>query len=133
MIYHIFRCNLQGNTQQANIILFTPQLTRPLLTQKDVYLDQVICYVCGVLYRMIINLGYSVELNLEVQMDTYTKTMVTIITVCVVLVTLLLVGSLIFEGHDHDDEHDYGYVEELYEKLEYISHRIEELEERLEE
>ena len=66
-------------------------------------------------------------------MDTYTKTMVTIITVCVVVVTLLLVGSLIFEGHDHDhdDEHDYGYVEELYEKLEYISHRIDELEERL--
>ena len=33
----------------------------------------------------------------------------------------------------NDDEHDYGYVEELYEKLEYISHRIDELEERLEE
>ena len=66
-------------------------------------------------------------------MDTYTKTMVTIITVCVVVVTLLLVGSLIFDGHDYDDEHDYGYVEELYEKLEYISHRIDELEERLEE
>ena len=66
-------------------------------------------------------------------MDTYTKTMVTIITVCVVVVTLLLVGSLIFEGRDHNDGHDYGYVEELYEKLEYISHRIDELEERLEE
>ena len=66
-------------------------------------------------------------------MDTYTKTMVTIITVCVVVVTLLLVGSLIFEGHDNEDEHDYGYVEELYEKLEYINHRIDELEERLEE
>ena len=66
-------------------------------------------------------------------MDTYTKTMVTIITVCVVLVTLLLVGSLIFEGHDHDDEHDYGYVEELYENLENINYRIDELEERLEE
>ena len=66
-------------------------------------------------------------------MDTYTKTLLTIITVCVVLVTLLLVGSLIFEGHDHDDEHDYGYVEELYEKLEYISHGIDELEERSEE
>ena len=51
-------------------------------------------------------------------MDTYTKTMVTIITVCVVVVTVLLVGSLIFEGHDHDDKHDYGYVEEIYEKLE---------------
>ena len=59
--------------------------------------------------------------------------MVTIITVCVVVVTLLLVGSLIFDGHDHDDEHDYSYVEELYEKLEYINHRFDELEERLEE
>ena len=66
-------------------------------------------------------------------MDTYTKTMVTIITVCVVVVTLLLVGSLIFEGHGHDDEHDLGYVEELYEKLEYISQCIDELEKRLEE
>ena len=59
--------------------------------------------------------------------------MLIIITVCVVVVTLLLVGSLIFDGHDHNDEHDYGYVEELYEKLGYISHRIDELEERLEE
>ena len=66
-------------------------------------------------------------------MDTYTKIMVTIITVCAVVVTLLLTGSLIFEGHDHDDEYDYGYVEELYEKLEYIIHRIDELEEKLEE
>ena len=57
--------------------------------------------------------------------------MLTIITLCVVVVTLLLVGSLIFYGHDHDDEHDHGYVEELYEKLEYISHRIDEVEERL--
>ena len=59
--------------------------------------------------------------------------MLTIITVCVVVVTLLLVGSLIFEGHGHDEEHDYSYVEELYENLEYISQRIDELEERLEE
>lgn len=64
-------------------------------------------------------------------MDTYTKTMVTIITVCVVIVTLLLIGSLIFE--DHEDDHDYGYVEEFHEKLEYIIHRIDDLEERLEE
>jgi hypothetical protein len=66
-------------------------------------------------------------------MDTYTKTMVTIITVCIVVVTLLLVGSLIFEGHDHDEEHDYGYVEELYENLENINYRIDKVEERLEE
>ena len=59
--------------------------------------------------------------------------MLTIITVCVVVVTLLLVGSLIFNGHDHDEEHDYGYVEELYGKLEYISQCIDELEKRLEE
>ena len=38
--------------------------------------------------------------------------------------------QLIFEGHYHDDEHDYGYVEELYEKLEYISQCIDELEKR---
>ena len=59
--------------------------------------------------------------------------MLTIITVCVVIVTLLLVACLIFDGHDHDDEHDYGYVEELYAKLEYISQCIDELEKRLEE
>ena len=35
--------------------------------------------------------------------------------------------------HDHDDEHDYGYVEELYEKLGYISQCIDELKKRLEE
>ena len=66
-------------------------------------------------------------------MDTYTKTMITIITVCVVVVTQLLVGSLIFEGHDHENEHVYSYVEELYEKLEYISHHIDEVEERFHE
>jgi len=59
--------------------------------------------------------------------------MLTIITVCVVVVTLLLVGSLIFNCHDQNDEHDYGYFEELYEKLEYISQCIDELEKRLEE
>lgn len=64
-------------------------------------------------------------------MDTYTKIMVTINTVCFVVVTFLLTGSLIFEGHDHED--DYGYIEELYEKLEYIIHLIDELEEQLEE
>ena len=59
--------------------------------------------------------------------------MLTIITVCVVIVTLLLVASLIFDGHDHDDEHDFGYVEELYKKLENISQCIDELEKRSEE
>ena len=64
-------------------------------------------------------------------MDTYTKTMITIITVCIAVVTLLLIGSLIFENND--DDNDYGYVEEFHEKLEFIIHRIDQLEERLEE
>ena len=53
--------------------------------------------------------------------------MVSIITVCFVLVTLLLVGSLIFDVHDYHDKHNYGYVEEFHEKLEYSIHRIDEL------
>jgi hypothetical protein len=66
-------------------------------------------------------------------MDTYTKTLLTIITVCVVVVTLLLLGSLIFDGHHHKDEHDYSYVEDFHEKLEYIIHRIDGAEERFDE
>ena len=42
-------------------------------------------------------------------MDQYTKLMLTIITICVVLVTLIIVGSAII--HDHDDEHDGEYHE----------------------
>ncbi len=61
-------------------------------------------------------------------MDTYTKTLLTIITVCVVVVTLLLLGSLIFKEH----EDDYSDVEEFHEKLEYIIHRIDGAEERFE-
>ena len=61
-------------------------------------------------------------------MDTYTKTMLTIITVCVAVVTLIFIGSLIFENNEDDD----GYAEEFHEKLDYIIHRIEELEERIE-
>ena len=61
-------------------------------------------------------------------MDTYTKTMITIITVCVVVVTLLFLGSFIFESHDHDSEHDYGHIEELHEQLGYIIQRFEEIE-----
>lgn len=65
-------------------------------------------------------------------MDTYTKTLLTIITVCVVVVTLLLLGSLIFKEHHYDDEDDYSDVEEFHEKLEYIIHRIDGAEERFE-
>ena len=61
-------------------------------------------------------------------MDTYTKTLLTIITVCIVVVTLLLLGSLIFEGHHHENEHDYGQIEELHEQLGYIIQRFEEIE-----
>ena len=61
-------------------------------------------------------------------MDTYTKTLLTIITVCVVVVTLLLLGSLMFDGHHHEDEHDYGHIEELHEQFGYIIQRFEEIE-----
>ena len=54
-------------------------------------------------------------------MDQYTKTLLTIITVCVVVVTLIIVGSAII--HDHDDEHDgdyHEYMEHIIERLESI-------------
>ena len=58
-------------------------------------------------------------------MDQYTKTLLTIITVCVVIVTLIIVGSVII--HDHDDEHDGDYRE----YMEHIIERLESIEERL--
>ena len=58
-------------------------------------------------------------------MDQYTKTLLTIITVCVVVVTLIIVGSAII--HDHDDEHDGDY----HEYMEHIIERLESIEERL--
>jgi hypothetical protein len=58
-------------------------------------------------------------------MDQYTKTLLTIITVCVVIVTLIIVGSVII--HDHDDEHDGDY----HEYMEHIIERLESIEERL--
>ena len=57
-------------------------------------------------------------------MDQYTKILLTIITVCVVLVTLLVVGSAII--HEHDDDHDYfEYMEHVIERLESIEERLE--------
>ena len=79
---------------------------------------------------MIFNLGYF-DINLRVA-NGYTRKVVTVIIVRVVVVTLLFVGSLIFYVHDYDDEHNYGYVEEFYEKLEYFIQRIDVLEEHLE-
>ena len=58
-------------------------------------------------------------------MDQYTKTLLTIINVCVVIVTLIIVGSVII--HDHDDEHDDDY----HEYMEHIIERLESIEERL--
>ena len=58
-------------------------------------------------------------------MDQYTKTLLTIITVCVVIFTLIIVGSVII--HDHDDEHDSDY----HEYMEHIIERLESIEERL--
>ena len=58
-------------------------------------------------------------------MDQYTKILLTIITVCVVVVTLIIVGSVII--HDHDDDHDHDY----FEYMEHVIERLEGIEERL--
>ena len=58
-------------------------------------------------------------------MDQYTKTMLSIITLCVVVITLIIVGSVIV--HDHDDGHDGQY----HEYMEHIIERLENIEERL--
>ena len=55
-------------------------------------------------------------------MDQYTKIMLTIITVCVVVVTLIIVGSVIV--HDHGDDH----VGEYHEYMEHIIERLENME-----
>ena len=59
-------------------------------------------------------------------MDQYAKIMLTIITVCVVVVTLIIVGSVIV--HDHDDDHEgeyHEYMEHIIERLENIEERID--------
>ena len=58
-----------------------------------------------------------------ITMDQYTKILLTIITFCVVLVTLVIVGSAIV--HDHDDGHDY------HEYLDHVIERLDEIEEQL--
>ena len=58
-------------------------------------------------------------------MDQYTKILLTIITVCVVVATLIIVGSATI--HDHDYEHDGEY----HEYMEHIIERLESIEERL--
>ena len=57
--------------------------------------------------------------------DQYTKILLTTITVCVVLVTMIIVGSAII--HDHDDEHDHDY----FEYMEHVIEKLESIEERL--
>jgi len=55
-------------------------------------------------------------------MDTYVKVMITIITVCVVIVTLIIVGEM-FAGLGHHDDYDESY----HEKLNYLIERVETL------
>ena len=59
-------------------------------------------------------------------MDQYTKIILTIITVCIVVVTLMVVGSAVI--HNHDDDHDHDY----FEYMEHVIERLESIEERLE-
>ena len=57
------------------------------------------------------------------KMDTYLKVMVTIITVCLVIVTLIIVAEMLY-SLGHHEEYDEGY----HEKLDYLIDRIEQLE-----
>jgi len=56
-------------------------------------------------------------------MDTYLKVMVTIITVCVVIVTLIIVAEMLSSLGHHEE-----YAEGYHEKLDYLIDRIEQLE-----
>ena len=59
-------------------------------------------------------------------MDQYAKTLLTIITVCVVMVTLIIVGSAIIHNHEHEHDHDYfEYMEHVIERLERIEERLD--------
>ena len=59
-------------------------------------------------------------------MDQYTKILLTIITVCVVVVTLIIVGSVIINDNDDDHDHDYfEYMEHVIERLESIKERLD--------
>jgi hypothetical protein len=72
---------------------------------------------------------FAIKINTErgiTFMDQYTKTLLTIVTVCVVVVTLVAVGSVII--HDHDDEHDHDY----FKYMEHVIERLERIEDRLE-
>ena len=51
--------------------------------------------------------------------------MLTIITVCVVLITIIKLGAIIIDAHDNDHDHDY------FEYMEHIIERIEKIEEKL--
>ena len=71
---------------------------------------------------------FAIKINSEGSitfMDHYTKTLLTIITVCVVMVTLIIVGSAVI--HNHEDEHDHDY----FEYMEHVIERLERIEERL--
>ena len=55
-------------------------------------------------------------------MDTYLKVMVTIITVCVVIVSLIIVVEML-ASLGHHEEYDEGY----HEKLNYLIESVEKL------
>ncbi len=59
-------------------------------------------------------------------MDQYTKILLTIITVCAVVLTLIIVGSVIVHDHDNDHDHDYfEYMEHVIERLESVEERLD--------
>jgi hypothetical protein len=62
-------------------------------------------------------------------MDNYSKVIVSVITVCVVMVTLIIVGSAISHIADHD-RYKHGQ-DEYHEKLDHIIDRMENLEDKI--
>ena len=59
-------------------------------------------------------------------MDQYTKIMLTIITVCISVVTLIIVMSVIIHDHYGENDNEYHeYMEHIIEKLDRIEERLE--------
>ena len=58
-------------------------------------------------------------------MDQYSKIMLTIITVCVAIITIIKLAAIII--HDHDTYHDHDY----FEYMEHVIERLEIIEEKL--
>ncbi len=59
-------------------------------------------------------------------MDQYSKIMLTIITVCVAIITIIKLAAIIIHDHDNNHDHDYfEYMEHVIERLEIIEEKLD--------